>query len=61
MDPSAQNDIVKREIENVYLATNAIITALHTVEQKNDDLLGYVNKFITREDFEHSQQKINLP
>ena len=27
MDPTAQNDIVKRELENVYLSTNAILSA----------------------------------
>ena len=59
MDPTAQNDIVRREIENVYLATNAILTALHAVEQKNDDLLNNINRFITRENFEQSQQKID--
>ena len=52
MDPTAQNDIVRREIENVYLATNAILTALHAVEQKNDNLLGNFDKFITKENFE---------
>lgn len=60
MDPTAQNDIVRRELENIYLSTNAILTALHAVEQKNDDLAQNLDRFITKENFEQSQQKLDL-
>lgn len=59
MDPSAQNDIVRRELENVYLATNAILNALHTVEQKSDDIIHHFDNLITKEDFEQAQNKLN--
>jgi len=59
MDPSAQNDVVKRELENIYLATNAILTALHTVEQKSDDIVHHFDNLITKDDFEYSQNKLN--
>ena len=59
MDPTAQNDIVKRELENIYLSTNAILSALHNVDQKNDDLIHHLDTFITKENFEESQQKLN--
>ena len=59
MDPSAQNDVVRRELENIYLSTNAILTALHTVEQKSDDIIHHFDNLITKDDFEFSQNKLN--
>ena len=59
MDPTAQNDIVKRELENVYLSTNAILSALHLVDQKNDDLAQSLENVVTKENFEDSQRKLN--
>ena len=59
MDPTAQNDIVKRELENIYLSTNAILSALHNVDQKNEDLIQYLNKFVTKQDYENSQEKLD--
>ena len=60
MDPTAQNDIVKRELENIYLSTNAILSSLHIVDQKNDDLAQTLEKFVTKENFEQSQEKLDL-
>ena len=59
MDPTAQNDIVKRELENIYLSVNAILSALHIVDQKNDDLLQSFEKLVSKENFEQSQAKLN--
>ena len=59
MDPSAQNDIVRRELENIYLSTNAILSALHIVDQKNDDLAQSLENFVTKENYEQSQEKLN--
>lgn len=38
MDVTDQNDIIKRELENIYLATNAILSSMEILDQKNDDL-----------------------
>ena len=38
MDVTDQNDIIKRELENIYLATNAILSSLEILDQKNDDI-----------------------
>ncbi len=60
MDPTAQNDIVKRELENIYLSTNAILSQLHTVDQKNDELSQLLDKTATKENFEKAQEKLNI-
>ncbi len=59
MDPTAQNDIVRRELENIYLSANAILTALHTVEQKSDDIIHHFDNLLTKEDFEQVQNRLN--
>lgn len=47
MDVTDQNDIIKRELENIYLATNAILSSIEISDQKNDDLAKSV---VTKED-----------
>ena len=59
MDPTAQNDIVKRELENIYISTNSILTAIHSVEQKNDDIIQNIKNYITKENYEQSQEKLD--
>lgn len=39
MDVTEQNDIIKRELENIYLAFNAILSSLEILDQKNEDLV----------------------
>ena len=38
MDVTDQNDIIKRELENIYLATNAILSTMEIFDQKNDEI-----------------------
>ena len=59
MDPTAQNDIVKRELENVYMSTNAILSALHVVDQKNDDLAKSLENFVTKDNFQDALEKLS--
>ena len=59
MDPTAQNDIVKRELENIYLSVNAILSSLHIVDQKNDELSQAIGKLVSKENYEQSQNKLN--
>jgi len=47
MDVTDQNDIIKRELENIYLATNAILSSLEIADQKNDDI---AKNIVTKED-----------
>lgn len=47
MDVTDQNDIIKRELENIYLATNAILSSIEIYDQKNDDI---AKNIVTKED-----------
>ena len=58
MDPTVQNDIIKKELENIYLATNGILSSLQIFDQKNDELARAVSQLLTRENFDVAQQKI---
>ncbi len=58
MDPTVQNDIIKKELENIYLATNGILSSLQIFDQKNDELARVVSQLLTRENFDVAQQKI---
>ena len=58
MDPTVQNDIIKKELETIYLATNGILSSLQIFDQKNDELARAVAQLMTRENFDFAQQKI---
>lgn len=47
MDVTDQNDIIKRELENIYLAENAILSSMEILDQKNDDI---AKNLISKED-----------
>jgi len=59
MDTTEQNDIIKRELENIYMATNAILSSLKISDQKNDDLAKIVTELVNQDNFEDFQKRIN--
>ena len=58
MDPTVQNDIIKKELETIYLATNGILSSLQIFDQKNDELAKTVSQLMTRENFDVAQQRL---
>ena len=56
MDVTDQNDIIKRELENIYMATNAILSSMEIIDQKNDDLAKNV---VTKEDLVNFSGKMD--
>ena len=56
MDVTDQNDIIKRELENIYLSANAILSSLEIVDQKNDEL---AKNIITKEDLSGLSDRID--
>lgn len=59
MDVTEQNDIIKRELENIYLASNAIISSLKISDQKNEELAKMIANLVDKENYEDSQNKLN--
>lgn len=51
MDVTDQNDIIKRELENIYMASNGILSSLAILDQKNDDFVKRTESLPTREEF----------
>ena len=59
MDVTEQNDIIKRELENIYLTSNAIISSLKISDQKNDELAKMISNLVDKENYESSQNKLD--
>lgn len=55
MDVTDQNDIIKRELENIYIASKGIFSALEIIDQKNDDL---AKNLLTKDDLSDVSSKI---
>lgn len=43
MDTTEQNDIIKRELENIFLSSNAILSSLEISDKKDDELFNVVS------------------
>ncbi len=59
MDPTDQNDIIKRELENIYLSTNAILSSLQIYDQKNDELHNVLMAFTENNNIESVTSRVD--
>ena len=51
IDPTGALDSVKKDIENIFLSSNAVLSALQLIDRKNRDLEEVLNHVVTKEDF----------
>lgn len=56
MDATEQNDIMKRELENIYLAANAVLSSIQILDQKND---GLAKNIVCKDDLINLAGKID--
>ena len=66
MDTTGQNDIIKRELENIFITSDAILSTLKIFDQKNDELAKMIsnltaceNNDLFRQQTEDITDKIN--
>ncbi len=52
IDSTEQNDIIKRELENIYISANAILTSLKISDQKNDEIVAMITNLNNCEELE---------
>lgn len=58
LDVSDQNDIIKRELENLYVTSNAILSSLQIADQKNDTLVKLFED-TAKSDLKNITDKVN--
>lgn len=56
MDPASQNDVIKKELENIYMSTNSILSLLNDAEQHNENLINTLNNVVTKDEFENARE-----
>ncbi len=59
MDTTEQNDIIKRELENIYMATNSIFASLKISDQKNEELADMINTLFSKDDYKELKSTFN--
>lgn len=50
MDTTEQNDIIKRELENIFLTTNGILSTLEISDKKNEEVYNVISSVETKID-----------
>ena len=60
LDPAEQNELVKRELEKIRLATVSITKTINAVEEKNNNFERLFETFLTKDDYAASQKKLEF-
>lgn len=58
VDSTEQLDGLKKDIENVFLSSNAILSTLQVIDRKNRDLEGVITHLVTKEDFTLEREQV---
>lgn len=58
LDSSEALDGIKKDIDNVFLSSNAILSTLQVIDRKNRELEEVITHVVTREDFELEREQI---
>ena len=59
MDVTEQNDIIKRELENIYISANAVLSSLKISDQKNDEIAEMIAGLADKHDYEALQNRFD--
>ena len=59
MDPTAQNDIIKRELENIYASATAVLTSIQETKQISDNIFSKFSEVATKQDITELQTSMN--
>ena len=58
LDSKEALDGLKKDIENIFLSSNAILSTMQVIDRKNRDLEEIINTFITKEDFKLERKQV---
>lgn len=58
VDSTEQLSGLKKDIENVFLSSNAILSTLQVIDRKNRDLEGVITHLVTKEDFTLEREQV---
>src|SRR5574344_73427 len=50
---------LKKDIENIFLSSNAVLSTKHVRDNKNKEIDGVLRNLVTKEDFEKSNNKVD--
>lgn len=59
LDASERLDNVKKDIENIFLSTNAVLSTMQVIDHKNRELENAITNLVTKEDFEVEQKHVS--
>src|SRR5574344_237734 len=58
LDSQKSLSSIKKDVENIYLSSNAILSTMQVLDKKNQELENIVNQFITKEDFQLEREQV---
>lgn len=58
LDSSTVLDGIKKDIENIFLSSNAILSTQQVIDHKNRELEATINTFVTKDDFNVEREQV---
>lgn len=58
LDTSEELSGLKKDIENIFLSTNAVISTMQVIDHKNRELEDIIKTFVTKEDFNVEREQV---
>lgn len=58
LDTSEELSGLKKDIENIFLSTNAVISTMQVIDHKNRELEEIIKTFVTKEDFNVEREQV---
>ncbi|MDD3435981.1 MAG: hypothetical protein PHC64_02400 [Candidatus Gastranaerophilales bacterium] len=58
IDPTEGIKDLKKDIENIFLSSNAVLSTLQVIDKKNRELEEVITKLVTKEDFNLEQEQV---
>lgn len=58
LDPTESLGDIKKDIENIFMSSNAVLSALQVIDRKNREFEEVINHLVTKEDFKLEQNQV---
>ncbi len=58
LDSSEELSAIKKDIENIFMSTNAVLSTMQVIDRKNRDLEEIITHVVTKEDFNAEREQV---
>ena len=58
IDSTEMVNLIKKDIENIYFSSNAVLSTLQIIDRKNSEFEVFINTLVTKEEFTQEREQV---